>query len=123
MRHDVIEVFACYNDEGDDRTTIKGQFLGVCRTEEDADLLVAGQGWYGGPGIVERTHAAMVDVYMLLLAHPEPVEFVNMDEKKAAGELDGFNKALGKLSDDDLKTLGIEHLRPSKKARRGPVAK
>lgn len=113
MRHDIIEVFACWQDKGADRTQAKGKLLGVCRTLEDAGLLVAGHGWHGGPGIVESMYAAQVDGYMLLLAHPEPVEFANMDEKRAAGELDGFNKALRKLSDADLEVLGIEHLRPS----------
>ena len=121
----IIAVFACYEDLGDDRNTVKGKLLGVCRTKADANKLAKGHGWYGGSGIIESMKALVLDLSdppsvreMFLLAHSKSIKFVDMKEQQKAGKLDGFNKALAKLDDDDLKELGLGHLRKKRKKRK-----
>lgn len=92
-----------------DQYGYSGSVVGYFRTRAEAKAAATGQGWHGGEGRVEPIPALEdgdKDVWLLRQTEPVPGPKLDMDWLLARTRI--RDKALKKLTPEEIRALGIE---------------
>lgn len=104
LKGKIIDVWTAH-ETVDDRGSIGG-IVGVAKTQNHAEKLAEGKGWYGGKGAVAKKSALLIDgEHVLILASTVPIPLDT--------DLPGLRKqqiadALAKLSPAEQTLLGLD---------------
>lgn len=82
-----------------------GKLVSVCRNKADAELESIGKGWYGSTGRIMAKNAIIHEDYIYVVETNTPMQFKDVEEIREKQKTEKLNKALGKLSEEELQLI------------------
>lgn len=82
-----------------------GKVVSVCRNKADAELESIGKGWYGSAGRIMEKNAIIHEDYIYVMETTTPMQFKDVEEIREKQKAEKLNKALGKLSEEELQLI------------------
>lgn len=98
-----VEVYAAY--EVHDEYGRNKSLIGVCRTAEEAEVLVKGKGWWGGPGMWVKMRAIEDGLDLYLLSYREALCFQDVSELREKQRKEKIDAIKAKLTKEELELL------------------